>query len=230
MNDHTAQTIITVSQALAARRSIRGFQPREVAPELLEEIFTKASLAPSNCNTQPWHINVVSGAAREKLEAELMTGLMQGAQPQFHFKPGDMDLSGVYKERQYDCAMRYYGTMGIERSDRDRRNWLMAKNWQFFGAPHAAFISMPKSMGEVNAIDIGIYLQTLMLLLVEYGLASCPQGALAAFPEPVKAITPIPEGNELIVGLSFGYEAVGEQINKVTMERAPLADTVTFTR
>lgn len=226
----TTQLGLTVIQALQQRRSIRGFEPREVPAELIEEIFTKASLAPSNCNTQPWHVNVVSGEARKKLEEQLMAGIMQGAQPQFHFKPGDMELSGVYKERQFDCAARYYGTMGIERSDRDKRNWLMAKNWQFFGAPHAAFISMPKTMGEVNAIDIGIYLQTLMLLLVEHGLASCPQGALAAFPEPVKAITPIPEGNELIVGLSFGYEAAGEQINKVTMERAPLADTVTFTR
>jgi len=226
----TTELRLTVIQALQQRRSIRGFEPREVPAELIEEIFTKASMAPSNCNTQPWHVNVVSGEARKKLEEQLMAGIMQGAQPQFHFKPGDMGLSGVYKERQFDCAARYYGTMGIERSDRDKRNWLMAKNWQFFGAPHAAFISMPKTMGEVNAIDIGIYLQTLMLLLVEHGLASCPQGALAAFPEPVKAITPIPEGNELIVGLSFGYEAVGEQINKVTMERAPLGDTVTFTR
>ncbi len=230
MNEQTAQTIMSVSQALAARRSIRGFQDREIAPELLEEIFTKAALAPSNCNTQPWHVNVVSGEARQKLETELMAGLAAGAKPGFHFKPGDMDLDGVYKERQYDCAMRYYGTMGIERSDREKRNWLMSKNWQFFGAPHVAFISMPRTMAEVNAIDIGIYLQTLMLLLVEHGLASCPQGALAVFPDPVKAITPIPEGNELIVGLSFGYEAVGEQINKVTMERAPLGDTVTFTR
>ena len=221
---------LTVIQALQQRRSIRGFEPREVPAELIEEIFTKASMAPSNCNTQPWHVNVVSGEARKKLEEQLMAGIMQGTKPQFHFKPGDMDLAGVYKKRQFDCAARYYGTMGIERTDRDKRNWLMAKNWQFFGAPHAAFISMPKTMGEVNAIDIGIYLQTLMLLLVEHGLASCPQGALAAFPEPVKAITPIPEGNELIVGLSFGYEAVGEQINKVTMERAPLGDTVTFTR
>jgi len=225
----TTELRLTVIQALQQRRSIRGFEPREVPAELIEEIFTKASMAPSNCNTQPWHVNVVSGEARKKLEEQLMAGIMQGAQPQFHFKPGDMGLSGVYKERQFDCAARYYGTMGIERSDRDKRNWLMAKNWQFFGAPHAAFISMPKTMGEVNAIDIGVYLQTLMLLLVEHGLASCPQGALAAFPEPVKAITPIPEGNELIVGLSFGYEAVGEQINKVTMERAPLSDTVTFT-
>lgn len=230
MTNSSAQTIMSVTQALSARRSIRGFTDQEVAPELLEEIFTKAALAPSNCNTQPWHINVVSGEARKKLEADLMAALAAGGKPGFHFKPGDMDLDGVYKERQFDCAMCYYGTMGIERSDREKRTWLMQKNWQFFGAPHAAFISMPKTMGEVNAIDIGIYLQTLMLLLVEYGLASCPQGALAIFPDPVKAITPIPEGNELIVGLSFGYEAVGEKINEVTMERAPLADTVTFTR
>ena len=93
-----------------------------------------------------------------------------------------------------DCAVRYYGVMDIKRDDRNARNELMAKNWQFFGAPHVAFLCMDLDMGPVNAIDVGIYLQTLMLLMTEYGLGSCPQGALAYFPEPVREIAGIPDG------------------------------------
>ena len=102
------------------------------------------------------------------------------------------------------------------------------KNWEFFDAPHVAFISMPTSMGPVNAVDVGIYLQTLMLILVEHGLASCPQGALAFYPDEVFKIANIPEGNGIICGLSFGYEDIGTQINQVIMDRAPLADLVQF--
>lgn len=219
---------MNVSDAISARRSIRGFKPDPVAPELLEKIFTTASLAPSNCNTQPWHIVVVSGQARIDLQTAIFAEMSAGKAPSPAFPPGDQGLTGAYKDRQYQCAFGYYGTMGIERHEKDKRFALMMKNWEFFGAPHVAFISMPTSMGPVNAIDVGIYLQTLMLVLVEHGLASCPQGALAFYPDEVKKIANIPEGNGIICGLSFGYEEVGAQINKVIMDRAPLADTVQF--
>ncbi|WP_373078209.1 nitroreductase [Zhongshania sp.] len=219
---------MNVSDAIAARRSIRGFKPDPVAPELLEKIFTTASLAPSNCNTQPWHTVVVSGQARADLQKAIFAEMSAGKTPSPAFPPGDQNLTGDYKDRQYQCAFGYYGTMGIERHEKDKRFALMMKNWEFFGAPHVAFISMPTSMGPVNAVDIGIYLQTLMLVLVEHGLASCPQGALAFYPDEVKKIANIPEGNGIICGLSFGYEEVGAQINNVIMDRAPLADTVQF--
>lgn len=217
-----------VADAVKARRSIRGFKPDSVPEETLREILDIARHAPSNCNTQPWHVTVVSGDARKKLEDAIVTEILSGKAPSPAFKPGDAGLQGVYKERQYDCAMTYYGTMGIERHEKDKRQALMLKNWQFFGAPHAAFISMPTDMGPVNAVDIGIYLQTLMLLLVDYGLASIPQGALAFYPDPVMELAKLPDGHGIICGLSFGYEAEGEQINKVIMDRAPLEDTVTL--
>jgi nitroreductase len=219
---------MNVSDALKARRSIRGFKPDPVAPELLEKIFAAATLAPSNCNTQPCHTVVVSGQARKDLQAAIFAEMSEGKSPSPAFSPGDQNLSGVYKDRQYQCAMGYYGTMGIERHEKDKRFALMMKNWEFFDAPHVAFISMPTSMGPVNAVDVGIYLQTLMLVLVEHGLASCPQGALAFYPDPVYKIANIPEGNGIICGLSFGYEDIGARINDVIMDRAPLADTTLF--
>ena len=118
--------------------------------------------------------------------------------------------------------------MGIERHERDKRTALVMKNWEFFDAPHVGFISMPLDFGPANAVDVGIYLQTLMLILVEKGLASVPQGALALYPDPVKAMGGVPEGSGILCGLSFGYEDKGERINDVIMDRAPLEETVTL--
>ena len=87
---------------------------------------------------------------------------------------------------------------------------------------------MPKSMGPVNAIDVGIYLQSLMLLMAEHGLGSCPQGALAYFPDPVREIAGLPEDMGILCGLSFGYPDDDALINTVRMERAPLDQSVTF--
>ena len=219
---------MNVTDAIKNRRTIRGYKKDPVPDALIKEIFETARFSASNCNTQPWHVVVISGEARDKLEQALLEDIQSGKKPAPAFKPGDADLSSVYKERQYACAMDYYAAMDIKREDREARNELSLRNWKFFGAPHVAILSMPKSMGEVNAVDIGIYLQSLMLLFVEHGLASCPQGALAFFPDPILEVADIPEENGIICGISFGYEEEGAQINTARMPRAALADTVDF--
>ena len=76
-------------------------------------------------------------------------------------------------------------------------------------------------MHRANAVDMGIMLQTLMLLMTERGISSCPQGALASYPGPVYEMADIPEGNAILFGLSFGYAEDGAQINNVIMDREP---------
>lgn len=217
-----------VSQAIVKRRSIRGYKKDRVPDNIIREIFEIARQSASNCNTQPWHVAVVSGEKRQELEKNIVTELMSGKAPSAAFQPGDQGLEGVYKDRQYACAADYYGTMGIERSDKAARQDLMLKNWQFFGAPHVAFLSMPKSMGPVNAMDIGIYLQSLMLLFVEYGLESCAQGALAFYPDAVFEMCDIPKENGILCGISFGYADENAKINEAKMPRAPLSETAIF--
>lgn len=220
---------MTVTEALKARRTIRGFRPDPVPRALIEQIVADAQTSASNCNTQPWHFAVVSGAARDDLAQALVAEVTCGKPQASAFQLPDAGWDGVYRERQFACAADYYAVMGIERSDRPARNALMLKNWEFFGAPHVGFLSMPLSMGPVNAVDVGIYLQSLMLLMTEHGLASCPQGSLAYFPEPILARVPIPSGNGILCGLSFGYADEDARINQVTMPRAPVAESVTFT-
>ncbi len=88
---------------------------------------------------------------------------------------------------------------------------------------------MPETMNRANAIDLGIFLQSIMLLFAERGISCCPQGALASYPGPVKQVAEIPEGNAILCGLSFGYEDVGAQINDVRMVREPLDTVASFT-
>ena len=217
-----------VSDAITQRRSVRGFKTDKVSDDIIQEIFELAQHSASNCNTQPWHVAVISGAKRDALEQKIIAEIMSGKPPSPAFQPGDQGLEGVYKDRQRACGADYYGVMGIERHDKEARNALMLKNWQFFGAPHVAFISMPKYMGAVNAIDIGIYLQSLMLLMVEYGLASIPQGALAFYPDQVFDMCDIPKENGILCGLSFGYADEDAKINQVKMPRAKLSETTNF--
>jgi len=220
---------MTVTEALLKRSTVRGFLKKPVPQETIKEIINIARQAPSNSNTQPWHIAVVSGKARYDMEQEIMEGLKAGTlKPHSAFPAGGMGLKGEYKQRQYDCAYKYYGSMGVDREDKAGRQRLLLKNWQFFGAPHGAFISMPETMHRANALDIGIFLQTMMLLFVERGIDSCPQGALAAFPTIVRKYVHVPDGNAIMCGLSFGYKEEGAQINSAKMDRVPLDKMASF--
>jgi hypothetical protein len=221
-------TSANVSSLIQSRYSVRGFTPDPVPEDAIREVVRIAGHSPSNSNTQPWHLAIVSGAARTDLETRVFNFIRNGGTPQPAFPPGGAGLTGVYKDRQYDCAFRYYDTMGIARNDIEGRQCLLERNWKFFGAPHAAFLSMPKSMHRANAIDLGIFLQSLMLLFAERGIATCPQGALAAFPDIVREVVEVPEDNAIMCGLSFGYEAEGERINTVRMPREPLDTILTF--
>lgn len=220
---------MTVTEAIKNRRTVRGYLDKEVPMETIKEVLELARLSPSNCNTQPWHIAIVSGEARNKLEAEFLTLLENGVEANPDWPDYDQGFVAQYKDRQYDCAMRYYSSMGIEREDRPARKNLFLQNWKFFGAPHAGFLSMPKNMKEVNALDVGIFLQSLIMLFTERGIACCPQGALQSYPEPIRRIADVPDENGIMVGLSFGYEDKEAQINSSKMPRVGLEDIASFT-
>jgi len=219
---------MNVSDAIKQRRSVRAYKDKPVAPDLLEKIFLQAQDSPSNCNTQPWHVVVVSGEARDKIEQAMISDIMGGKAPTPHFTPGDQGLKDEYRKRQIACAISLYDSMDIKYEEKQKRQELMVKNWQFFGAPHAAFFSMPKTMSEINAVDMGIYLQTIMLLLTENGLSSCPQGALAMYTEAVHEMAHIPQENAIMFGLSFGYANEDAPINSFNVGREELSKTVEF--
>ena len=213
---------------LNKRKAVRAYLDKEVPQDLIREIFAQAQQSASNCNTQPWHVSIISGQVKDQLAKDLVAQVSSGHAPSPVFQPGDYGLSDEYKVRQVDCAMALYDSVGVERSDKPARMELMLKNWQFFGAPHVAIFSMPKIMKEVNAVDVGIYLQAVMLLMVENGLASCPQGALAFYPEPILEVAQIPEENGILFGLSFGYEDTDAEINRTKTDRADLEDVTVF--
>ncbi len=218
-----------VSEAVRRRRTTRGFLAEPVPEAVIREVLEIARHAPSNSNTQPWHLAIVSGTARERLQEAIFAEINAGKVPYPTWPSGGVGLKGEYKDRQRACGFGYYATMGIDREDAQGRRELLLKNWEFFGAPHVAFLSMPETMHRANALDLGIFLQTFMLLLTERGIAACPQGALGSYPGPVREIADVPEGNAILCGVSFGYADSDAKINTVHMDREPVETISSFT-
>ncbi len=220
---------MSVSDVLAKRFSVRAFTPTPVPQAVLEEIFNLARQAPSNCNVQPCRAYVVSGAKKDRLQDELMRAVLSGepANPDFDW---DVRFRGAHRERQFGSAYALYGAMGIERTDRERRQIAMRRNWSFFDAPHAAFFTMAKYLRLTGAVDLGIYAQTLALLMAERGISSCMQGALGMFPDPARKMFGLAEDVGILFGMSFGYADEDAPANKTRTDRVCLDATVEFLR
>lgn len=218
---------MSLSDLLKSRYSVRGFLPKPVSDDELNEIFLTAQRSASNCNTQPWEPIIVSGEKLKTLEGELLKAVMSGKPPNPDFA-WNVKYQGVHKDRQWGSAMALYGSMGIKREDKQARLMAMGRNWQFFGAPHAIFFAMDKYLDIMGAVDVGIYAQSLSLLMAERGIGSIMQGALGQFPDPVRAMFNIPAERGILFGMSFGYEDPDHPANACRTDREEMSDAVRF--
>ncbi len=220
---------MTLDEAIRSRRSVRGFLPREVPEATLHEVFELAQCSPSNCNIQPWLPHVVSGPRLQALRTALVAAAQAGV-PLAPDWPADAAYGGVYRERQVDAARRLYGAMGVARDDRAAREAAYWRNHAAFDAPHVVFAFMLDDFDAREITDVGIWAQTLMLLLTSRGIASCAQGALGLYPAIVREQLGLDARHRLMFGIAFGYEDPSVAANAARTARAPLHEAVAFHR
>ncbi|MGY4274150.1 nitroreductase [Streptomyces sp. M18.1] len=208
------------------RRAIRAFRPDPVPEETLRAIFTLAGAAPSNSNAQPWRVEVVSGAARERL-ADALRAAHAVNRTSVDFPYSEDMYAPVHRERRAAFGAGLYGALGIAPDDHAARAAYDEESLGFYGAPHAAFLFVTGDGGPRLAADVGTYLQTLLLAMTAYGVASCPQGLLSFYADTVRDQLGVTEGR-LLVGVSFGYADPAAPVNRATAGRAALEEVTAF--
>ena len=216
-----------VDIAIRTRRSVRGFTSTSVSPETLQQVFELAQRSPSNCNIQPWRIFVASGATRDRLRSAMVEQATLGIPPNPDFEYPNR-FNEPFRKHQIECAVTLFHEMGIGRDDKSGRNRALLRNFELFDAPHVAFLGMDKLFREPVALDLGIYLQTLMLAMTAHGIACCPQGSMRSYPDIVRREFDISPEIGILVGLSFGYEDTSVAANRTRIDRSPLGENVVF--
>ncbi|SEQ31090.1 Nitroreductase [Solimonas aquatica] len=219
---------MNVSEAVASRRSVRAFLDRPVDGVLLRRLLEQAARAPSGGNLQPWHLHAVGGEEMLRLKAIMRERLAGGAQetPEYFVYP--QQLGEPYRRYRYELGEALYAELGIAREDRAGRLKQFARNFQFFDAPLAVFCSVDRQMGPPQWSDLGMYLQTLMLLLREAGLDSCPQECWSAYPKTIAEFLQLPAERMLFCAVAIGYADEQAPVNRLRSARAPLADFAEF--
>ncbi|MFG1679416.1 nitroreductase [Nonomuraea sp. NPDC049269] len=216
-----------VYEAVTSRRAVRGYTDRPVPREVLERVLSAAAWSPSGSNLQPWRAYVVTGQPLAELKKRAGERLAAGDPwDEREYETYPLALKSPYRERRFAFGQERYGALGISRDDLESRQRAASANWDCFGAPAALFCYIDRDLGLPQWSDLGMYLQTVMLLLRAEGLHSCPQMAWSMYRKTVaEALSP---SDELILfcGMSIGFEDT--TVSYVRTGRAPLGETVTF--
>jgi nitroreductase len=216
-----------VYEAVEHRRAVRAFTDEPVPREALERVIAAATRAPSGGNIQPWKSYVLTGASLDELKRRVAQRLAAGdrGDPR-EFEMYPPVLRSPYRERRAAAAAQRFRARGIARDDREGRDRAVAGNWACFGAPAALFCYIDRDMGSPQWADLGMFLQTVMLLLRAEDLDSCPQLAWSVYRTSVAEVVHPPGELMLFCGMSIGHADPSERFARI--DRAPLAETVTF--
>lgn len=220
---------MNVSEAVASRRSVREFLDKPVDKAQLERILSKAQNAPSGGNTQPWNAIVATGAPLQRLLDSVAEVLPQGPaahKPEYHVYPPELD--GAYKERRFGVGEAMYAALDIPRENKMARLMWFAKNFRAFDAPVLMLIHTPRYMGPPQWSDIGMWLQTVALLLREEGLDCCFQEAWAIYTPQIRACFAIPDDHIFFCGVAIGCRDAQAPVNNFPVPRAPLEEAISW--
>ena len=213
---------MNVTHAMKERRSVRAFLPKSPSADEVHQLIADAAQAASGGNLQPWRVVALTGQPLKDL-----TDAITAAEPQDESVPNQSyppNLWEPYRSRRFKNGEDLYKSIAIPRENKAARLEQLAKNGQFFGAPVGVLVFADERMGYAQWVDLGIYLQSFMLLATERGLATCAQGFWRRYGNTVEQVLKAPEPYRVAYGIALGYEDPKAAINTLRADRAPFAE------
>jgi nitroreductase len=195
-----------VDRVITRRFASRAFSKRPVSKETIEDIFEVARFAPSGANIQPWRVYVLAGDEKDNISRAILKA---------HHEAPDQHRSGYqyyapqlpepYRSRREQFGRLFYGALGIEQSDHEGRARQTAKNYSFFGAPIGLIITIDRRLQTGSWLDLGMFLQNVMIAAGARSLQTCPQETLSKYHVVLRQFLPITDEEIVVCGISLGF-------------------------
>jgi len=229
MIETTEQKI--VDAAITSRRSMRAFLPTPVAREDIEVILDVAARAPSGTNIQPWKVYVLTGAAKEKLSAELLRAhddpeIGKEHVEEYHYYP--RKWVSPFIERRRKVGWELYGLLGLTRENKAGMHAQHGRNYLFFDAPVGMIFTIDRILEQGSWLDYGMFLQNIMIAARGRGLDTCPQGAFTPYHRIITEMLQLPPNEMVVCGMSLGYADPDRIENTLVSEREPVSGFTKF--
>ena len=218
-----------VLAAITSRRSIRAFRDTPVPRETIETILQAAARAPSGTNMQPWHVRVLTGAAKARLTAAIMAERADGApEPRGEYAYYPDKWIEPYIGRRRTVGWALYGLLGIKKGDTEAAHAWHDQNFNFFGAPVGLMFTMDRALEAGSFLDSGMFIQNVMTAARGLGLDTCPQAAFVRYHAAIRRELKLPDEQLVLCGMSLGWADPDAIPNRLTTDREPLENYVTF--
>jgi nitroreductase len=221
-----ASPVMSFRSVLDARHSKRAFLVKAVPRDLLENVLRAAAHAPSTRNGQPWQVAVVTGRRKDALARRLCAELDSGTTPRPDFEYRSTSTDAAIATRAREASTGVLLAKGLAGNDRSARRAHLRDNLAFYGAPVEMIFHLPRDAMPGQFLEMGFFLQNVMLCLVECGLGSCPQFSVAGYPDAIRAELELGADRLVVCGLAVGYPDDSMPVNRFQPRRAELADYV----
>ena len=213
---------------LHARHCQRAFLDEAVPRDILESVLLAAGQAPSGKNSQPWKVTVAAGARRDALSEALCAAYDAGEKGKADYEYSLLPPPAEWMDRARACGYALFDLKGIERKDYEARKAHGRENFTFFGAPVVMIFHLPRGAERGNFLDLGMFMQNVMLGLTAQGLGSCPQFSVAGYADIVRKVLGSAEDRCIVAGMSVGWPDSEAKVNTFVPERLPLGDYVNW--
>lgn len=178
-----------IDEILTGRFACREFCNAPVPRRTIEQILRVARFAPSGANIQPWHVYVLTGKVKGRVSAALLEAHETSRDEHVsEYKYYASDLPGLYLKRRQEFGRLFYGSLGIDQADSEARSRQTAKNYAFFGAPVGLIVTIDRRLEVGSWLDLGMFVQNVMLAAAGRGLQSCPQETFKISPDLAPAV------------------------------------------
>ncbi len=213
-----------ILQAISTRQSIRAYLDTPVKPQTIRTILDTARWAASGVNTQPWQVIVVQGKSKQQLAERIIAAREAGLKenPDYSYYPEKW--LEPWRSRRLQCGLSMYKALGVGRDETEKRQQIWNRNYHFFGAPVGLLFFLDKNLGSGSLLDMGLFLQNIMLAAQHFGLASCPQASLAEYPDIVRDTLQLNHEQILIGGMALGYADMSQPINQYRLPRCEVEE------
>ena len=218
----------TVTDSILSRITVRDFLDKPVETDLLKTILETAVRSPSGGNLQPWNVHVMHGETLARFTKLAMERTLRGDQEEPTYRAYPSPLWEPQRSWRYKLGEDMYALLGIPREDKPARLRWFAENARFFGAPVGMIITGDKRLEMPQHMDIGIFLQSIMLLARENGLHTAPQGWWRNWTSVCHEVLDIQEGQHVLVGMALGYANPDAPVNSLYSDRSPLSEVGKF--
>lgn len=229
--DLSPEAATVFNEVLWARRSVRAFRPTPIPRAWVEQLLAQAARAPSGANMQPWRVHVLTGSALRRVTEQARAVAvdrerLSSLKGRYQYYPGTW--KAAFKARRREVGLALYDALGLKKGDEAGMQAQHLRNFEFFGAPVGLLFTVDQSLTQGSWLDLGMFLQTLMLAATAEGLHTCAQAAWCHFHEPMAQWLSFGPDEVLVCGMALGHADPEAIENTLVTSRVPVSEFSTF--